>query len=128
VNTPEPYERRTDVTGAEAPGLATGGAPDVAALAVHKDPSLQAEKTALAEAGEQPRASIAWVRPTDLVTSVGAARLRQAADAQADLVRRSRRAPVTAASRLRGRVTRSSIARPDPAVRTSTPPEEGLQL
>lgn len=94
-------------------------------LAVHKDPSLPAEPAASAEASEQPRASIAWVRPTDLIPSVGSAPLRQAADAQADVVRRYRRAPLTAVSRLRGRVSRASIARPDPAVRTST---EGVEL
>jgi len=127
VNTHEPYERLTQPPAAPSQ-LPTRGEPEVAALAVHQDPSLAAEPPKEAEAAEQSRASIVWVRPADLITTVGASRLRQSADAQADLVRRYRRAPLTAVSRLRGRVTRSSIARTDPAVRTSTPPEEGLQL
>jgi hypothetical protein len=126
VNTPESYERRTDPSHAQPEPPA--GASEVAALAVHKDPSLHAEETASAEASEQPRASIAWVRPTELPTSAGSGRLRHAADAQADVVRRYRRAPLTAASRFRGRVSRSSIVGSDPAARTSTSPTEGVEL
>jgi hypothetical protein len=127
VNTPESYERRTESTiaNAEPPSAVQ----EVAALAVHKDPSLPpAGQPASPEADRSQRASIAWVRATDLLTSVGAARLRQAADAQVDVVRRSRRAPLTVASRLRGRVSRSSIARPQPAVPTPNSPANGIDL
>jgi hypothetical protein len=126
VNTPESYERRIEPTGAKPEPPAA--AQEVAALAVHRDPSLSAGQEASPEADRLQRASIAWVRPTDLLTSVGAARLRQAADAQADVVRRSRRAPLMAVSRLRGRVSHSSIARPEPAAPTPTSPANGIEL
>lgn len=126
MNTPESYERRTETTGATSEPLT--GAQEVAALAIHKDPSLPAGQNVSPEADGSERASIAWVRPTDLLTSVGAARIRQAADAQADVVRRSRRAPLTAATRLRGRASHSSIARSEPAVSTPTSPANGIEL
>ena len=90
MNTPEPYARRNDTVAKPEP---PAGAQEVAALAVHEDPSLPAGQAASTEGDRPQRASITWVRPTDLLMSVGAARLRQAADAQADAVRRSRRAP-----------------------------------
>ena len=126
MNTPESYERPNDLTVAkpEPPD----GAHEVAALAVHRDPSLTAGQATSPEADGSQRASIIWVRPTDLLTSVGAARLRQAADAQADAVRRSRRAPLIAVSRLRRRVSHSSIARPEPAVPTTASPANGIEL
>jgi hypothetical protein len=126
VNTPEPYERRTDPSHAQPEP--PPGASEVAALAVHKDPSLHAEQSASADSGEQAGRSIAWIRPADLIASAGSGRLRHAADAQADVVRLYRRAPLTAVSRFRGRVSRSSIVRSDPAIRTSTSPTEGVEL
>lgn len=126
MNTPEPYERRAD-SAVEKPEP-SAGAQEVAALAVHEDPSLSAGQAASPEVDGSQRASIAWVRPTDLLTSVGAARLRQAADAQVDVVRRSRRAPLITVSRLRARVSHSSIARPEPAVRTPTSTANGIEL
>jgi hypothetical protein len=125
VNTAEPYERRTDRTVPESP--APSSAPGAAALAVHQDPSLS-ESTPSVPTGEQAHGSIVWLRPTDLVTIRGAAQLRGAVDAGTDAVRRSRRAPLTVASRLRGRISRSAIARTEPTVRTSIPPSEGVQL
>ena len=126
MNTPEPYERRNDFTFAKPEPPA--GAHELAALAVHKDPSLPAGQAASPGGDRSQRASITWVRPTDLLTSVGAARLRQAADAQADAVRRSRRAPLIAVSRLRRRVSQSAIARPEPAVPTTASPANGIEL
>jgi len=126
VNTPEPYERRNEFTVAKPEPPA--GAQEVAALAVHEDPSMPAGQAAQPGADRSQRASITWVRPTDLLASVGAARLRLAADAQADAVRRSRRAPLMAVSRLRGRVSHSSIARPEPAVPTTASPANGIEL
>jgi len=126
VNTPEPYERRSDFTVAKPEPSA--GAHEVAALAVHEDPSLPAGQAASSEGDRSQRASIAWVRPTDLLTSLGAARLRQAADAQAGAVRRSRRAPLIAVSRLRRRVSHTSIARPEPAVPITASPAKGIEL
>jgi len=126
VNTPAPYERRNDPTVAKPEPPA--GAHEVAALAVHEDPSLPAGQAASPEGDRSQRASITWVRPTDLMTSVGAARLRQAADAHADAVRRSRRAPLMAVSRLRRRVSHSSIARPEPAVPSTASPANGIEI
>jgi hypothetical protein len=126
VNTPESYERRSEIAVAKPEPPA--GAQEVAALAVHEDPSLPGGQAASPEDDRSERASIAWVRPTDLLTSVGAARLRHAADAQADAVRRSRRAPLIAVSPLRRRVSHSSIARPEPAVPTTAAPANGIEL
>jgi hypothetical protein len=126
MNTPEPYERRNDLPVAKPEPPA--GAQEVAALAVHEDPSLPTGQAASLEGNRPQRASITWVRPTDLLTSVGAARLRQAADAQAHAVRRSRRAPLIAVSRLRRRVSHSSIARLEPAVPTTASPANGIEL
>ena len=126
MNTPEPYERRKDrpVAKSEPPA----GAHQVAALAVYEDPSLTVGQATSPAGNRSQRASITWLRPTDLLTSIGAARLRQAADAQADAVRRSRRAPLIAVSRLRRRVSHSSIARPAPAVPTTASPGNGIEL
>lgn len=126
MNTPESYERRNEITVPRPEPSA--GAHEVAALAVHEDPSLAAGQATTPEASRSQRASIAWVRPTDLLASVGAARLRHAADAQADVVRRSRRIPLMAVSRLRRRVSHSSIARPEPAVPTTASPANGVEL
>jgi hypothetical protein len=126
VKTPEPYERRNDLTIAK-PEPPTG-AQEVAALAVHEDPSLPAGQAASPEGDRSQRGSITWVRPTYLLSSVGAARLRQAEDAQDDAVRRSRRAPLMAVSRLRRGVSHSSIARPEPAVPTTASPANGIEL
>ena len=125
MNTPEPYERRNEFTVAKPEPPA--GAHEVAALAVYEDASLPAGQAASPEGDRSQRASITWVRPTDLLASVGAARLRQAADAQ-DVVRRSRRAPLIAVSRLRRRVSHFSIARPEPAVPTTASPANGIEL
>lgn len=125
MNTPESYERRGEPSAAvPAPPAGVQG---VDTLAVHQDPSLPAGQAASPQAERLPRASIAWVRPTDFLMSVGAARLGQVADAQAAVVRRSRRAPVVAVSRLRRRVSRSSIARPEPAVPTTASPANGIE-
>ena len=126
MNTPKSYERRNEIAVAEPEPPA--GAQEVAALAVYEDPSLPGGQAASSKGDRSQRASITWVRPTDLLTSVGAARLRQAADAQADAVRRSRRAPLIAVSRLRRRVSHSSIARPEPAVSTTASPANGIEL
>lgn len=126
MNTPEPYEGRNDLTVAKPEPPA--GAREVAALAVREDPSLTAGQAASPEGDRSQPASTEWVRPTDLLTSVGAARLRRAADARADAVRRSRRAPRIVVSRLRRRVSHSSIARPEPAVPTTASPANGIEL
>jgi hypothetical protein len=126
VNTTEPYEGRIDRAVAE-PRPPTDAA-EVAALAVHQDPSLAADPTPYVPPDEGAHPSILWLRPSELVTTVGTAQLGEAVDVQADVVRRARRAPLTAASRLRGRISRSAIARTEPAVRTSTSRSEGVQL
>ncbi|MGD9959029.1 hypothetical protein [Nocardioides sp.] len=96
--------------------------PDEAAsaLAVYRDPSV-AEVAVKPEA--QAQRGIAWVRPTELPTLVGAKWANRGIDLQAELVRRSRSAPVTAAKAGR-RISRAAIARPEPPSPTVTTTEE----
>ncbi len=67
--------------------------------------------------------SIAWVRPSELATTVAAPAFRRGADLQSEVLRRRRRTPI-AASRSGRRVARSAIGRTAPAA----PSTEGLGL
>ena len=133
MNTPDPYERRIDRSLDEAPrqrtqpdqttlNLATEQAAEPSALAVHRDPS-QPTLAAAAEA-DRSKPGIAWVRPSELPTIVGAPWVRRGIDLQAELTRRARRSPITATARARGRISRTAIARPEPATPTTTTRED----
>lgn len=95
----------------------------VQALAVHRDPSVPGAAPANDQNVPGPQRGIAWVRPSELPTMLGAKWAGRGLDLQADLVRRSRRVPITAA-RTGRRISRSAIARPEPAPPTVTASEE----
>ena len=91
----------------------------VSQLAVSGDPSKPApSKRAL------PIRSIAWVRPSDLPTVVAGPVIGRGIDLHAELLRRTRRAPLTASARRR--ITRTSIAQSQTASPTTY--FEGISL
>jgi hypothetical protein len=121
VNINEFYERHGDRALTE-PSREPPANQDVHALAVHPDPSTHGTSI---EAGPRAgRPGVAWVRPSELPTMVGSGWVRRGIDLQSELVRRSRRSPVTASRTVR-RVSRSAIARPEP---TPPTPAEGIGL
>lgn len=100
MNQHEIYMRGTDRV--LAPGLREPSPPE-SELAVHGDPSARREDDT---SPPHPTRSVAWVRPSELATTLTAPAVRRAADLQADTARRARRAPA--------RITRSAIARTTP--------------
>jgi hypothetical protein len=112
VNTPEPYERRHDRT-LQEPAIPADPEQSVEALAIHRDPSLPGTATTSAPAASRP--SVAWVRPSELPTLVGAPWIRRGIDLQSELTRRARRTPQTAATGASRRITRTAIGRPEVA-------------
>lgn len=122
MNTPDPYDRRTDRNLDEATKLAEQPS-EPSALAVHGDPSRP--KSATTSEPDRSRPSIAWVRPSDLPTAIGAPWARRGIDLQAELSRRARRSPAKATARVGPRITRTAIARPETTTATS---REGLEL
>jgi hypothetical protein len=123
VITPDAYDRRTDRSLEDAPKQPEQTA-ERSPLAVHRDPSQPPPVTGAEP--NQPTRSIAWVRPSDLPTVVGAPWVRRGIDLQAELTRRARRGPATTA-RAGRRVTRTAIARPETAAPTKTT-REGVEL
>jgi hypothetical protein len=121
VNTDAHYERHLP----EQPAAQTPPTPpteaELSALARHGDPSLthRPEPTHRSSRGR----SIAWMRPSELATTITTPIFKRGADVQAELARQVRRAPSSAA-RAGRRVTRSAIAQPGP----TTPTREGLGL
>lgn len=120
MNTNVFYERRDDRAMPEQPTPQPRIEDEGAALAVHRDPS--APRTATA-AETKPQRGIAWVRPSELPTLVGSQWGSRGIDLQSELVRRSRRAPVTA-TKAGSRISRTAIARPAPITQTVTTTEE----
>ena len=123
MNTPDAYDRRTDRNLDEATKQAEQPA-ERSTLAVHGDPSRQA--SAPTAEPNRTRPSVAWVRPSDLPTVIGATWARRGIDLQAELTRRARRAPAKATARAGRRITRTAIARPETTTATTT--REGLEL
>jgi hypothetical protein len=121
MNNNQFYERRDDPVIAE-PSPPQAANPDLAELAVHPDPSIRG--TRVEEGVTAARPGVAWVRPSELPTVVGSGWVRRGIDLQSELMRRSRRGPVTA-SRAAQRVSRSAIARPRPDAPT---PTDGIGL
>ncbi len=119
MNTNEFYERRDDraLTEESTPQPRTEG--PVTALAVHRDPSVPPATTTT----KAQRPGVAWVRPTELPTLVGSTVARRGIDLQSDLVRRSRRAPLTATEAGR-RIMRAAIGRHSPITPRATATEE----
>ena len=124
MNTPDPYERRLDRTLPEAAPVPKAEE-SVDALAVHRDPSAPAGE--VAQEPEHSRPGVAWVRPSEMPTLLGSKFVRRGIDLQAELTRRARRTPGAAVSKASRRITRTSIARLDPAS-PSIADQEGLGL
>lgn len=124
MNTPDLYERRLDRT---LPEPAPTPEPDTAvdALAVHRDPSVPTVEAK--QNADRSRPSVAWVRPSEVPTLLGSTFVRRGIDLQAELTRRARRTPGATVSKASRRITRTSIARPDPASPRITD-QEGLGL
>lgn len=121
MNNNEFYERREDRMMPEPATPQPHTEDAVTALAVHRDPSVSS-KASNADAKTQ-RPGIAWVRPSELPTLVGSPLVRRGIDLQSELVRRTRRAPLKAA-RAGRRVSRTSIAHPEPATPSVTSIDE----
>ena len=120
MNTDAYYEHHLPLPETQAPPTPPTEA-ELSALARHRDPSLshRPEPTLRSATGR----AIAWVRPSELTTTLTSPMLKRGADLQAELARHARRAP-SAAARASRRVTRSAIARPE----QTTPTQEGLGL
>jgi hypothetical protein len=120
VNNNDHYERRENRAMPEQPSPQPQTDEAVNALALHRDPSVpMTQETTEAKA----QRSIAWVRPSELPTMVGSKWANRGIDLQSELVRRSRRAPAKAA-RAGRRISRTAIARPEPATPSVTTTEE----
>jgi hypothetical protein len=125
VNNNEFYDRRDDraLTSERNPPQ-PHPEESVAALAVHRDPSVPDAAPSTDPGNDpKPQRGIAWVRPSELPTMLGTKWAGRGIDLQSDLVRRSRRVPITAA-RAGRRISRSAIARPEPASPTVAASEE----
>jgi hypothetical protein len=125
VNNNEFYDRQDDraLTAEQNPSQ-PGPEEAVAALAVHRDPSVpDAARSKDPGNDPKPQRGITWARPSELPTVLGAKWAGRGIDLQADLMRRSRRVPITAA-RAGRRISRSAIARPEPASPTVAASEE----
>ncbi|MFZ2511057.1 MAG: hypothetical protein WAW85_08215 [Gordonia sp. (in: high G+C Gram-positive bacteria)] len=125
----DPHEHRTDRTLEPAFRTTEAVEADVSALAVHRDPS----QSPAARRGQEPakeQKTIAWVRPSELVTALGSDRLRGGIDLEAELARRARRTPAQAAWKVRRRITRNAIGRPDASASASAPSvtDQGIRL
>jgi hypothetical protein len=124
VNTPEPYERRLDRAIPE-PEPRPEVEKSVDALAAHRDPSVPVAE--VKQESGRSRPSVAWVRPSEMPTLVGSKFVGRGIDLQTELARRARRTPGAAASKAARRVTRRSIAQPEPPIPPVTT-REGLGL
>lgn len=123
MNTEQRYQRGSDRRLNEAPStVESAQASDV--LATHQDPSLP--DTRSQPASERSRPTVAWVRPSELASAVGAPWVRRGIDLQAELTRRARRTPGTVARKASHRISRTAIAKPEPD--TTTRSIEGLRL
>lgn len=121
----DPHEHRTARTLDPASRTTEVAEAEVSALAVHRDPS---QSPAANRGQEQAKAqkTIAWVRPSELVTTLSSDRLRRGIDLEAELARRARRTPAQAAWKVRRRITRNAIGRPEASAPTVT--EQGIGL
>ncbi len=114
----EPLYRRQEAAVPQRP-LTEAVSEGVSQLALHGDPS-----RSVPSRPPLPTRSIAWVRPSDLPTVVAGPLVGRGIDLQAELLRRTRRAPLTSSARRR--ISRTSIARPPSATTTTEP--EGISI
>lgn len=123
MNTDACYERQPDRT-IFHPLPTPDASPESLALVVHRDPSQPMPGASIDV--DRSRPSVTWVRPSELPTLVGAPWVRRGIDLQAELTRRTRRAPASATARAGRRISQTAIARAEPAtptVRTAEGPE-----
>lgn len=123
MNTDASYQRRLDRALPE-PMPTAAPEPALNALALHGEPSLP---EAVQPSAEPVRPTIAWVRPSEVSTLIGARWAGRGIDLQDDLTRRARRAPAVAATKAASRMTHPAPGRSLPSAPTATPPE-GLGL
>lgn len=120
MNVTDSYERRVDRALPEQQTTQPPSEDGTADLAIHRDPSIPAPAP---PEGRSQRPGVAWVRPSELPTLLGSPVVRRGIDLQAELVRRSRHAPIKAA-RAGRRITRAVIARPTQPSTTATRSED----
>ena len=116
-----PHEHRTDWNPDSASRTTEAHEAEVSALAVHRDPSQRRGPEEV-----KAKRTIAWVRPSELVTTLGSDRLRRGIDLEADLARRARRTPAQAAWKVRRRITHNAIGRAESSAPTVT--DQGIRL
>jgi len=120
MNNNDHYERRENRAMPEQPTPQPPTDDAAHALALHRDPSVP-----IADEAARPttQRGIAWVRASELPTLIGSKWANRGIDLQSELVRRSRRAPIKAATAGR-RISRTAIARPEQVTSTVTSAEE----
>jgi len=101
MNTPDRYSRNTTETLSET----TDSTADPNHLAGRSDPS--ARRGVPTQDHTRAGRSIAWIRPSELITTASGAMVARTAAAQAETARRARKVPA--------RITRSAIARATPS-------------
>lgn len=94
---------------------------EMSELSRHRDPQLATQGGATAIANKH----VAWIRPTELASYAGPM-IGRGIDLEAELIRRTRRAPITAARTVRGPTPTAPIAPTAPP--TAANHTEGLQL
>lgn len=92
---------------------------------MHGDPSVPTGQSM--QEPDRGRPSVAWVRPSEMTTMLGARSLRRGIDVEAELARRARRLPGAAVAKAARRITRSSIAQPG-TTHSTVSGREGLGL
>jgi hypothetical protein len=124
VNNNEFYDRRGDraLTPEQNPPQPHPEEP-VAAAAVHGYPSVSDTAPSNDANDPRPQRRVALLRPSELPTMVGSKWAGRGIDLQSELVRRSRRVPITT-TRAGRRISRSAIARPEPAAPIMAESEE----
>lgn len=106
MNSYEWYERRLDRTACD---FDPPDEPEQSAIAVHDDPSQQDREVPAEVSPTGP--SVTWVRVSELPTAVGSPAVRRGIDLQAELARRTRRAPRVAVSKTRAAMANLHAAR-----------------
>jgi len=126
MNVQDFYRRYMSRPAGDAPDTSTVSAveaSDVSAFAVHGDPSAN-QPSQQPDGAEKKRPTVAWIRPSDLVTTMGSGYVRRGIDLQAELTRRARRLPVRGVGRVRRSVMRAVTARSAQTAAST----EGLEL
>ena len=122
MNTEQRYERHELAQEPTRESGASGA--EHSPFALHGDPSQTQQ-----QAEPRPTRSVQWVRPSELPAVVGSRYVRLSIDANSEVAKATRRAPRTAISRIRNRVSRRGIATPPPAPpHTTSTTREGIGL